>query len=195
MVIGAISFTLDKVRVYFSAPMSNLGVTTNFDITEVSIVGATPSSDATYVDLETSGMSRSLLYTVTVSSPPVVDGSLQTLTVNTADFYAAISLSDFNDPIMVDVGRISTPRTSYGDVLLDIVPDVSKISAAEALFECLENQTVVIRKYSMRAQKISDSSFVWWVVSNSPDLTGVQSGFPPSELTDVIIESYFDEIN
>jgi hypothetical protein len=195
MVIGAISFTLNRVRVYFSTSMLNIGVDTNFSIPGTSITDAVPSSDATYVDIETSGMSRSTLYTVSVSSPPVVDGSSQVLAVNTADFYSAISFSDFNNPASIDVARISTPKIYNGDVFSELVSDVSKISAAEALFECLENQTIVIRKYSMRAQKISDSSFVWWVVSNSPDLTGAQSGFPPSELTDVVIESYFDEIN
>lgn len=186
LVTRAISFSLNRVRVYFSDPMNALGTAGNFSIPPLTVTSAVASSNRLYTDLTTTGMVTNTLYTVTVTSPPVIDDLAQTLSVNTADFLGAVAPADMLEDFVMDTGPSPDTETFSGDSPAFDMFDVTKISAGQALYELQQSMQ---NKYVMRAYNTVLTQTVFWVSLGSPDFTGAQSSYPPVDLSDIVLES------
>lgn len=185
LVTRAISFTLNRVRVYFSDPMNALGTAGNFTIPSLTVTSASASSDRLYTDLTTTGMVVNTSYTVTVTSPPVVDDTAQTLSVNTATFLGAVAPSDLLEDFLVDSGPAPDAEAfDGGPVSFDLL-DVRKLNAGEALYELQQSMQI---KYIMRGYNTVLTDTVFWLAVGTPDFIGVQSSYPPVDLSDIVLE-------
>jgi hypothetical protein len=185
LVTRAISFNLNRVRVYFSDPMNALGTAGNFTIPSLTVTLATASSDRLFTDLTTTGMVVNTSYTVTVTSPPVVDDIAQALSVNTASFLGAVGPADVLLDTGEDAGPVVDTEAFDGDATPFNLFDVVKISAGEALYALQQSMQ---NRYVMRAYNTVLTQAVFWVVLGAPDFTGAQSPYPPVDLSDIVLE-------
>lgn len=185
IVTYAVSLGLNNVRVLFSDPMTGgLSTTSHYSIPGLTVTVATPSDDTTYVDLTTTGMVRGTSYTVTVASPPIVDGGAQTLAVASATFVGAHTPANLVEDITIPSAfRVAASAAVEGSAFLPVEVELDKKTSGQIVFDSLQaNQ----REFVMRARHKSDG-LVWWVSLGAPDFVGSQSGFAPDQLEDIVL--------
>ena len=178
IVTAAISYTLNRVRVFFSEPMINLSTAGNFSIPGLTVTVAAASADRTYTDLTTTGMVTGTNYTVTVSSPPVDNDTLETLAVATASFDGATSPSDLTSLDELEMGHEVGNRLYGGLFLTSDEIDVRKATLDDLL---------VVEVFHMRAFRSLTPGYVYWTTFRAADFIGNSSGYPPGELSDIVL--------
>ncbi len=186
LVTHAVSFTNNRVRVYFSDPVVGLSTASNFTIAGLVVTAATASSDRLYSDLTTTGMVVGTTYSVAVGSA-VDDDEGTDLSDNTASFKGATIPSDLlTEPVpkvTIDSrGRI--PRVEFES---SAIPLAVKQQPGVLLYIAYEAAAANLETYIMRAFNSELDRFVWWNVTGTPDFTGERSTYDVSLLSDIVL--------
>lgn len=168
--LGAQAKGLNKVRVFFSKPVTNANENAKFNISGGSIQNVTVDADRMYADLEIAGVSAGTTYTITLADD--VTSGADSLVSKSVDFIAGVSAGTGPSDSIIDseVGKI---ESAYAG-------DVDVAGGTEPL---------PIKKYLMRAYKTDTKGYVFWEATGAPDLSGAASGYAGDTLTDIVVYS------
>lgn len=163
--VSAVSYQLNRVRAWFSEPMSGLFDASNFTIPTLTVTQASPSDGYTYVDLTTTGMIASTNYTLTAGSG-VTDADGYALFDNTVDFVSA---------------KVFYKAVTHGQE--STVSETVVNSGTTSTF----TEAPAIKRFEMRAYRALSSGHVYWASFDNADFDGIYSGFNPVELSDIVL--------
>ena len=176
-VLRAATLSRDLVRVYFDRPVLGLGAAGNFVFSGgLNASSTTPAADRRSVDVVTTGMVFGTTYTLTVSG--VTDDAINPIGVNVVTFLGVIG------------GSAEESGVVTGQLVQGLVSTLGGAITSGVVTGLRTTTPIVITptKYTMRAYRALTLGYVFWTVSDFPDLTGAQSGHPPIELSDIVIE-------
>jgi hypothetical protein len=188
MVTTAVSYSLNRVRVFFSDPMLGLGVSGNFTIAGLAVTAASASSTRFYTDLTTTGMTQGTSYIVVVGAG-VTDDSHQALARASAPFKGALAPSDAEAEQSPTTATRLARHFAFADAGTPMFtpPECVKPSAADLIFQFSVELQKTQPVFVMRARHINDG-LVWWVVQQAaPDFAAIHAPFPADQLTDIVL--------